>query len=68
MKFFAPSLDLAVIGKLAQHMLEHRPIGILQSEGTRNLAGADFARLSADEGDEFVFGRDVRLGVGSCHE
>ena len=37
-------------------------VGVLQVEGARDLAGADFSGLLADEGDEVVFGG--KRGIG----
>ena len=67
MQLLAPVLDDAVVGELAQHALERGAVGVLQPEGARDLAGADLAGLLADEGNEVVFGREVRFGGGSCH-
>lgn len=63
------ALDNAVVGELAQHALERGAVGVLEPEGARDLAGADFAGLLADEGNDVVFGREVRFGGGgACHE
>jgi hypothetical protein len=51
------ALDLAVVGELPEHTLEHSSIGVLQAEGAGDLASADFAGLLADEGEKVVFGR-----------
>jgi hypothetical protein len=57
MQFLAAALDFAVVGKLAQHLLERGAVGVLQAEGARNFTGADLTGLAADEGEEVVFGR-----------
>ena len=62
------ALDNAVVGELAQHALEGGAVGVLEPEGARDLAGADLAGLLADEGNDVVFGREVRFGGGACHE
>ena len=61
------ALDNAGVGELAQHALEGGAVGVLEPEGARDLAGADFAGLLADEGNDVVFGREVRFGGGACH-
>ena len=65
--FLRRLFDDAVVGELAQHALEGGAVGVLEPEGARDLAGADFAGLLADEGNDVVFGREVRFGGGSCH-
>ena len=67
MQFLAPALDDAVVGEFTQHALEGGTVGVLQPEGARDFAGADFAGLLADKGNDVVFGRKVRFGGGSCH-
>ena len=39
--------DRAFVGELAQHALERGAVGVLQAEGARDLALADFAGLLA---------------------
>ncbi len=56
MQLLAPAFDQARVGKLAQHALEDRAVGILQAEGARDLAGADLTGCLADEGEQVVFG------------
>jgi hypothetical protein len=51
-QLLAPALDLAGIGHLAQHAFEFGAVGILQAEGARKLARADFPGLFADEGEQ----------------
>ena len=67
MQLLAPLFDHAVVGELTQHALERGAVGVLEAEGARDLAGADFAGLPADERNDVVFGREVRFGGGSCH-
>jgi hypothetical protein len=62
MQLLVPVLDHAVIGEFTQHALERGAIGVLEAEGARDLAGADFAGLLADKGNDVVFGRKVRFG------
>ena len=44
-ELFAPLLDHAVIGEIAQHRSQRRPVGILEPEGAGDFAGADGAGL-----------------------
>ena len=50
----APALNHALVGKLAQHAFELRPIGVLGAEGARYLARADLASMLADEGEKLL--------------
>ena len=68
MQRLAPVFDPSFVGKFAQHMFEGRTVGILQSERACKLTGANLAGLPANEGNEFVFGREMRFDIGSCHE
>jgi hypothetical protein len=68
MQLLAPALDQAGVGKLAQHALERGAVGVLQAEGTRDLAGADLTGCLADEGEQVVFGGKRRLLMGAFHE
>ena len=68
MQLLAAALDPAFVGELAQHALERGAVGILHAEGARDLAGADFAGLLADEGEELVLGGKGRFGLGTFHE
>jgi hypothetical protein len=54
MQPFAPAIDAALIGQIAQHTLERGAIGVLGAEGARDFADADPAAAFADEGDEFL--------------
>ena len=47
-------LIVPLIGKLAQDALQLGAVGILQAELARDLLGADFAGIGADEGDDGV--------------
>ena len=67
MQLLVAALDHAGVGELTQHALEGGAIGVLEPEGARDLAGADFAGLLADEGNNVVFGGEVRFGGGSFH-
>jgi hypothetical protein len=67
MQLLAPALYDARIGKLAQRALERGAVGILEIERARDLAGTDFARGFADEGEELVFGGEGGFGVGTFH-
>src|ERR1700722_3471959 len=44
----------AGVGEFAQDALQLDAVGVLQSEFPRDLAGADFSRIRADEGDNGV--------------
>ena len=63
MQPLAPPLDVAFVGKFAQHALERRPVGILGAECARDLARADFAGVLADEGKQLF----ARGKGGSFH-
>ena len=63
MQLLAPALDVAFVGKLAQHALELGAVGVLEAESAGDLARADLAGLLADEGEELVFAREE----GSFH-
>ncbi len=52
MHALAAVLDLTLIGELAQHPLEGRPVGVLGAERAGDLAGADLAGMLANEGDQ----------------
>jgi hypothetical protein len=54
MQPFAPAIDAAFIGQIAQHALERGAIRILGAEGARDFADADLAASFADEGDKFL--------------
>ena len=40
---FAPAVDVAFVGKFAQHAFERGAVGILGAEGARDFARADLA-------------------------
>jgi len=63
MQALTPPFDVAFVGKLAQHALERRPVGIFGAECPRNLARADFAGMLADEGKQLF----ARGKGGSFH-
>jgi hypothetical protein len=54
MQPFAPAIDPAFIGQIAQHALERGAIRILGAERARDLADADLAASFADEGDKLL--------------
>jgi len=54
MQPFAPAIDAAFIGQIAQHALERSAIRILGAEGARNFADADLTASFADEGDKLL--------------
>ena len=54
MQPFAPAIDAAFIGQIAQHALERGAICILGAERARDFADADLAASFADEGDKFL--------------
>ena len=56
MQFLAALLDRALVAEFAQHALEFGAHGVLEAEGTGNLAGADFAGPLADEGENVSLG------------
>jgi hypothetical protein len=62
MELLAAALDPPFVRQFAQHVLERGAVGILEAEGTRDLAGADFSRLLADESDEIVLRRNCSFG------
>ena len=55
-QLLAPLLDFALVGKLAQHLLQRGAVGVLQPEGARDLAHAGLALVRADEGEDVVAG------------
>ena len=61
MQPLAAPIDVAVIGKLAQHAFERRPVGILGAERARDLARAHLAGVLADEGEKLL-----ARGEGAC--
>ena len=63
-QLLAALLDRAFVGELAQQALELGAHGVLQAEGARDLAGADFAGVLADEGEEFCLGGEGRVLFG----
>jgi hypothetical protein len=67
-QLLAAMLDVAFIGKLAEHPLELGAVGVLHAEVAREFARADFTRLLADEGEDLGFAGAGCLGRGSGHE
>ena len=55
-QLLAALLDRALIGEVAQHALQFGAIGILQTEGARDLARAGFAGMVLDEGEQLLAG------------
>jgi len=64
-QLLAPALDLALIGKPAEHALERGAIIVFQAEGARDLARADLPGLAADEGEDVLSGWERWLLAGS---
>ena len=60
-QFLAALLDRAFVGHFAQHALEFGAHGVLEAEGAGDFAGADFAGLLGDEGEDVSLG-----GEGGC--
>ena len=60
-QFLALLLDRAFVAEFAQHALEFGAHGVLEAEGAGDFAGADFAGLFADEGENVGLG-----GEGGC--
>ena len=60
-QFLAAFLDRATVGEVAQHALEFGTHGVLEAEGAGDFAGANFAGLLADEGENVSLG-----GKGGC--
>ena len=56
MQLLAVLFDRALVGEFAQHALQVGAQRVLQPEGAGDFAGADFAALIADEGEEFGLG------------
>src|SRR5271156_2542772 len=56
MQPLALAIDLARLGKLAQHPVERGAVGILGAEGARDLARANLAAALADEGGKLLAG------------
>ena len=54
-QLLAPALQVTVLGKLAKHVLEVDALVSGNAEGARDLALADLAGTSPDEGQEFRF-------------
>ena len=62
----AALVDGAVVGEFAQDALQLGAVGVLQAELARDLAGADLARMRADEGDDGVPARKAIVAL-LCH-
>ena len=60
-------LDGAVVGQFAQDPFQLDAVGVLQAEFARDLAGADFARIGADERDEGVPVGKAALALSCSH-
>ncbi len=60
-QLLAALLDRAFVGELAQQALEVGAQCVFQAEGARDFAGADFAGLVSDEGEDVGLG-----GKGGC--
>jgi hypothetical protein len=56
MQALAAAVDLAGVGKFAQHAIERGAVGVLGAESARDLAGADLAATLADEGCKLLAG------------
>src|SRR5262249_48150261 len=68
-QFLATALDASVIGEFSKHCLECGAVGVLEPEGARDLARADLAGLSGDEGDQIVLrGKTALIAVVSGQE
>ena len=63
-QLLAPLFDRAFVGKLAQQALEIGAQRVLQAEGAGDFAGADFAGLVADEGEDVGLGGKGRIFFG----
>ena len=55
--------DRAFVGELAQDALQFDAVGVLQAEFARDLAGADFAGIGTDKGDDGVPGRKAMVAL-----
>ena len=64
MQLLAPLLDRAFVGHVAQQALELGAHGVLEAEGAGDFAGADFAWLFADEGEDVSLGGEGRRAFG----
>jgi len=54
----------ALVGEVAEHLLEGGAIRILETEGAGDLAGADVAGFLADEGKHVLFGGEGGVSAG----
>ena len=63
-QLLAAFLDRAVVGQVAQHALEFGAHGVLEAEGAGDLAGAGFAFVSGNEGEDFSLGGKGRCSFG----
>ena len=63
-QFLAVAFDQAFVGQFSQHALEDGAVGVLQSEGAGDFAGADIAGLIADERQERLPWREWAAGCG----
>ncbi len=55
--------DRAFVGEFAQDAFQFGAVGVLQAEFARDLAGADFSGMRADEGDDGVPAPESRCRV-----
>src|SRR5579862_4918621 len=53
---FAQTIDLARVGKLAQHAIERGAVGVLGAKRARDLARANLAAALTDKGDKLLAG------------
>jgi hypothetical protein len=51
--------EAALVGKVAKDALQASAVGIFQSEGTGDLAGADVAGMGIDEGENVFLCRGL---------
>jgi len=58
---FAQTIDLARVGKLAQHAIERGAVGVLGAKCARDLARANLAAALTDKGDKLLTGRQAGL-------
>src|SRR5580700_12191870 len=56
---FAQTIDLARVGKLAQHAIEGGAVGVLGAKRTRDLARANLAAALTDKGNKLLAGGQV---------
>ena len=64
MQLLAPLVDHALVGEVAQHLLEGGAIRILETEGAGDLAGTDVAGFLADESKQVLLGGEGGMIAG----